>query len=249
MLSQNQLDNLKKIALKSLQRAEELWDNTLGNIRQVIAEKMDSETNIPGHPYLKDNDYVSDTFIAMMIDLRDSTKHLRQAIRAKASQMERVFYEVSALLPTMAKIIQDENGAITEYLGDGAIALFQFPQKKCKEQQDIIYAVSRTAQNCIHAVKDVINPILSDKYQLPELQIGIGLAFSDAIITRFGYKPHTQIKVIGECIYFASKLSKGRNEIFVHEWLENAWPIGDNPKVRFKKMSKDDVNGYLLERI
>lgn len=249
-LTSNDVSEIKAIINRSLDRSEEMWTATLG--KMAFAQRIDeeTETNIPGHPYLKDNEYKSDDFIAMMVDMRDSTKHLRQAISAKiakVSQMQRVFYEVSALLPAVAKVIREEDGAVTEYLGDGALALFQLPKDK-SSRHAAIYSASRASQKCMHALHACINPILSERYGLPSIQIGIGLAYSDAIITKFGLRPETQVKVIGECVYFASNLSKGRNEIYVHEWLENIWPSAEKGIISFRRKAKFmDVDGFLFE--
>ncbi len=51
---------------------------------------------------------------------------------------------------------------------------------------------------------------------------------------------------IGECVYFATELSKGRNEILVHEYLENVWPTGENGRIRFTHRRVKDLNAYLL---
>lgn len=249
MLTESKISELITVVRHSLDRAEELWSNTL-KLNEAIKAEQRSATNIPGHPYLKENEYVSDYFIALMVDMRESTTHLRQAISqriAKVSQMQRVYYEVSALLPAMAKVIQDENGAVTEYLGDGALALFQVPQEKGEKQNSVIYAASWAARKCLDALEKAVNPVLYERYGLPKLKIGIGMAYSDAIITRFGLRPQTQIKVIGQCIYFASSLAKeGKNEIFIHEYLENLWPTSKDGILRFTPRQIKDFKGYLL---
>jgi class 3 adenylate cyclase len=250
LLTEDKREELKKIAISSLIRAEELWNNTLGSLREAIKSERPAATDIPGHPYLRENDYLSDQFITLMVDMRDSTKHLRQAISAKiakVSQMQRVYYEVSALLPVTAKIIQDEKGAVTEYLGDGLIALFQIPKTNKEEQRKIIYSSSWAARKSLEVLNEIINPILFNRYGLPPVEIGIGLAFSDAIICRFGHKPNTQIKVIGQCIYFASSLAKeGRNEILIHEDLERIWPTAKIGTIKFVGRRVKDFTGYLL---
>jgi class 3 adenylate cyclase len=249
MLSKEQEEEIASLVNTSLNRAEEMWEN-VGDLKKSIRGTLEeTRTFIPGHPYLKENEYRSDRFIAMMIDMRDSTKHLRQAISekiAKVSLMQRVFYEVSALLPTMAKVIEFEEGAVTEYLGDGVLALFQLPKTK-KEEEAAIYASSCAARNSLYVLDKFINPILKSRYSLPPIRIGVGIAFSDAIITSFGIPPNSQVKVIGQSIYFASNLSKGINEIIVHEWLENIWPKSDTGKIRFsKKDFSDNIKGYVL---
>lgn len=249
MLTDAQKKELTLIVETSLGRCEELWENTIGKEDTVLRAKFaDSETHIPGHPYLGENQYKSDEFVCLMLDMRDSTKHLRQAISAriaKVSQMQRVYYEVSALLPAMAKLIKDADGAVTEYLGDGLLALFQ-SSRNIDERNQILKNTITAARDCMEALNQVVNPILKDRYGLPFLEIGIGLAYSDAIISHFGLRPDTQLKVIGECIYLASQLSKGRNEIIVHENLERIWPTSKNGKLKFTLRPFKDFKGYVV---
>jgi class 3 adenylate cyclase len=159
--------------------------------------------------------------------------------------MQRVYYEVSALLPAMAKLIQDYEGAVTEYLGDGLLALFQ-SSRNIDERNQILKNTVTAARGCMDSLNEVVNPILYQRYGLPSLEIGIGLAYSDAIISHFGLHPDTQIKVIGECIYLASQLSKGRNEIIVHENLEMIWPSSKDGKLKFTMRPFKDFKGYIV---
>jgi class 3 adenylate cyclase len=78
--------------------------------------------------------------------------------------MQRVFYEVSALLPAMAKIIIEHEGAVTEYLGDGLLALFQLP-KQPKDQSSVLYNVMTAAETCLASLHQVVNPILNKRYR------------------------------------------------------------------------------------
>lgn len=252
MLSEKQIAELSAIVNKTLDRCEEQWDNTLGRatLQKATAATEMSESNIPGHPYLPKDTYKSDIFVAFMLDMRDSTKHLRQAISgrtAKVSQMKRVFYEVSALLPAMTKLIHDKDGAVTEYMGDGLLALFQLPKEK-DERDAVLRNCSLAAGHCMSALHQVSNPILNKRYGLPPLEIGIGLAFSDAIISHFGLPPNTEVKAIGECIFFASQLSKGRNEIIVHENLERIWPTSEGGKLRFSLREYKEFKGYVMTK-
>ena len=73
--------------------------------------------------------------------------------------MQRVYYEVSALLPAMTRIIQDKNGSVTEYLGDGLLALFQLPQNR-NEQDSILGNVITAAKRCMDGLQEVVNPVL-----------------------------------------------------------------------------------------
>ncbi|AFM43586.1 family 3 adenylate cyclase (plasmid) [Desulfosporosinus acidiphilus SJ4] len=252
MLSERLKQELNDIVNRILDRCELQWDNTLGKneLIKALLETYAMDTNIPGHPFLGESEYKSDVFVAFMLDMRDSTKHLRQAISARiasVSEMQRVFYEVSALLPAMTKIIREYKGSVTEYLGDGLLALFQLPKQK-EEQAEVLHNVINAANTCLEALNQVVNPILNERFGLPKIEIGIGLAFSDAIISHFGLPPHTQVKVIGECIYFASKCSKGRNEIILHEYLKHIWPKSKKGQLRFTKRSFDKFDGYIVTK-
>lgn len=243
-------EDIEKIVNDSLDRAKELWENTLDK-NKIIVNAKEAETNIPGHRYLGKDKYKSDYFLAFMLDMRDSTEHLIQAISkrtAKVSEMQRVFYEVSALLPAMAKIIENSEGAVTEYLGDGLLALFQFPFNDKDKREHICMMSMRVARDCLEALHSVVNPILFKRYSLPALKIGIGMSFSQSIITHFGISPNTQIKVIGRCIYDVSKLSKGENEIVIHENLNNIYPSSESGTLRFSRKSFDGekLYGYVL---
>ena len=44
-------EEIIKIVNESLDRAEEMWENTLEKLK-IIANAQDTETNIPGHKYL-----------------------------------------------------------------------------------------------------------------------------------------------------------------------------------------------------
>jgi hypothetical protein len=250
MLTTAEKEELFSIVNDTLDRCEILWKKTLGD-EKLIKKAQFVDTNIPGHPYLAEDRYKSDLFLAFMLDMRDSKKHLQQRIdpeKADVSQMERIFYEVSALLPAMSKLIKDKKGAVTEYLGDGLLALFQLHKKE--ENVDrlksgpILSDSMKVAKKCLSALDQIVNPVLYERYRLPALQIGIGMAYSDAIITHFGLAPDTQVKVIGECIYYASQLSKGINEIHVHKNLKLIWPTSKQGQIKFSQKKFKDFWGY-----
>ena len=252
MISESLRTKIIKIVNDTLDISEEQWNNTLEKsklIKRAVLNEAAQKTNIPGHPYLKEGKYKSDTFVALMLDMRDSKKHLRQAISArvsKVSQMQRVYYEVSALLPAMAYIIEEHKGAVTEYLGDGLLALFLLPKENITERENVLRNVMTCSKKCLDASMNIVSNILTERYGLPSIKIGIGLAFSDAIISHFGLPPNTQVKVIGECVYFASQLSKGNNEIIIHENLEYIWPTSKTGKLRFSKRVFEKFNGYVV---
>uniref|UniRef100_UPI00405638F4 adenylate/guanylate cyclase n=1 Tax=Candidatus Electronema sp. TaxID=2698783 RepID=UPI00405638F4 len=247
-------NEIVSIVDKSLDRAEAIW-NKVGN--KVIAEFAAAlsaraklvPSEIPGHLLVDTETPEVDDFIALVVDMRNSSEHLMCAIsekKAKISQLQRIFYEVSALLPAMAKIIYDKQGRVTEYLGDGLLSIFKVDNKN-KEKS--IYSSYDAAVECISSVKKIINPIIDRRYSLPPIAIGCGLAKSKAVVTTIGlYDEYIQPKVFGECVFYATKLSSGNNEIYINESLkQEAWPTAKGETLLFTKKSIKDVNGYLVE--
>lgn len=254
MLTNDQKTELSRLANESLDSAERTW-NQVGDqlvlfansraFNRKLAESID--TQIPGYPTVELGNPKVDDFIAIVADMRGSTSHLLCAISektARVSQLQRVFYETAALLPSLAKAINYEKGNVTEYLGDGVLALF------CLDKEDrskTVYAANRAASKCLDAVRDIVNPSLRERYSLPDLQIGIGMAYSKAVVTLVGLSEFMQPKVFGECVFRATKLSSGANEVMIDEALKCIWPTADDGLLRFIPRNARGVDGYLVQ--
>ncbi|EFI34813.1 putative adenylate/guanylate cyclase [Desulfonatronospira thiodismutans ASO3-1] len=246
--------DIHKLVESELDKAELIWEQVSRHLdfskRASLKALLEDSipTQIPGYPYLEDMKPKVDYFIALVADMRDSSKHLLEAIsakKAKVSQLQRVFYETSALLPALAKTVSDHDGKVTEYLGDGVLALFR---AYGEDRETSIRQSYRAASQCLSVTHEVVNNALEKRYSLPPLQIGIGMAMSQAVVTLVGLKEYVQPKVFGECVFRASKLSNGNDEIHVDEFLYQSWPIGKKGMLNFKRTIKNGVNGYLLER-
>ena len=55
-----------------------------------------------------------------------------------------------------------------------------------------------------------------------------------------------QPKVYGKCIYRATKLSGGVNEIRVDKQLRVSWPTSKGGTVRFRAIAIDKVEGFVV---
>lgn len=242
-----QIQEIKLCINESLNQAEKVW----GEVGEYIIEKtysinaMDSQTPIPGYPFLKDGKPKKDQFIAMVLDIRESSTHLIQNISSKTSEVsdiQRVYYETSALLPAMAKTIGFFKGNVTEYLGDGLLALF------LKESDKALYSAKSAAEACINETLKLVNDELKLRYKLPELKIGIGMGLSKAIITLVGDSTYKQPKVIGKCVYYASKLSNGTNEYIIDEAMRLAWPKTKNGILSFTQKNMKGISGFTISK-
>lgn len=246
---------IEKIVQKSLDHAEHVWGEHGAELRESVMAKgmaldsaMQVSTKIPRHELIEPNQEKVSTFIALVADIRNSSQHLLCAIsekEAKVSELQRVYYETSALLPALERTIQYEEGSVTEYLGDGLLALFFVDDD---EKASAIYAAYRAAKNCINETLSIVNEELHSRYRLPPLQIGIGLGMSPALISLVGLPNDAHPKAIGRCVYNATKLSSGKNEIHVDVNLEREWPTTKNGTLRFSAIKMKNVTGYLVHK-
>lgn len=236
----------------SLDKAEEHWRNggqelvfksLAGNEAWARAESAPS--SIPGHQIVQDEHTTIDEFIAFVADMRDSTKHLNCAIDAKVTQLQRVFYETSALLPALAMTIKFEEGSVTEYLGDGVLALFRVDKA---EKSKAIYAAYEAASNCVQQTRALVNKALWERYDLPSIDLGVGLAHSKAIVTLIGLPGEKHPKAFGECVFRATKLSGGKNEIYIDQFVRGLWPTAEGGVLKFIQKTRNEINGYLISK-
>ncbi|MEE7624796.1 hypothetical protein V3O24_01365 [Methylobacter sp. Wu8] len=258
MLNSEQKKKISNLVEVSLDRAESIWSVVDGDI--TLAESISTEamvfdsaltvsSMIPSHPLVNENNPIIDEFIACVVDMRESSKHLLCSLSkktAKVSELKRVYYETSALLPAIAQTIEFSNGKVTEYLGDGVLALFQVPATEGRA--DAIYSAHNAAKNCLSDTRQIINDALSMRYNLPPINIGAGMAFSKAIVSLVGLGEDKQAKVIGSCVYYAAKLSGGVNEIYADEKLKSIWPKSKGGTLVFKQKNIKGVSGYLLAK-
>ena len=258
-MNQSQKDKLRELINQNLDRAEKIWveegdklvvmDESVGAEAAMLLEKAESAPSyIPGYPIVNSDHNEVATFIALVADMRDSSKHLLCDITskiAKVSMLQRVYYETSALLPALAQTIAYEKGAVTEYLGDGVLAFFKVDED---DESDAIYAAHRAAKDCINICRVMVNDELEKRYNLPSLDLGVGLACSKALITLVGLEGAKQAKAFGECVFRATKLSGGKNCIYTDTKLEAMWPTSSvGGGLRFKRKQISGVEGYLIE--
>ncbi|MCI5165816.1 MAG: adenylate/guanylate cyclase [Candidatus Electrothrix sp. GM3_4] len=239
-------NDIKNIVNKSLDRAEAIW-NEVGTLMFAECDKSFRAaipSQIPEHSLVDPKKPEVGEFIALVVDMRKSSRHLMCEIaEAKVSRLQRIFYEVSALLPATAQSIYDRNGKITEYLGDGLLSIFKVDNNNPEKS---LYASYNAACECIENVHNIVNPILNDRYSLPDISIGVGLAKSKAVVTTIGLVKYMQPKVFGECVFYASKLSSGNNQIYISESLKNDWPTSKGGVLTFTPKKLNNVDGYLV---
>ena len=252
-LSTEEENEVRAMVQASLQEAEGVWDRFGDNLEESYA--MDSArkaevvpSRIPRHSLVSDDQPKLGDFIALVADMRGSSKHLLCAIseeKADVSELQRVYIETAALLPALDLTVSFNRGSVTEYLGDGILALFAVDKE---EVEDTIRAAYRAAKNCVGDTRKIVNDELANRYRLPPLDIGVGLAFSPAIIQLVGVPNNKHAKAIGRCVYNATKLSSGINQIFADKKIHDLWPKSEGGKLSFEKKNSRGTEGYLIGR-
>lgn len=255
-MTEKQNEEITDLVNDSLDRAEEIWGQ-VGDKVTAKAALLEADatllnraqktvpSRLPGHEFIEEGKPLVDEFVAMVLDMRESSKHLRIAIANKknVSLLKRVYYETAAILPACSKVIGYHDGNVTEYLGDGLLAFFRVEKEK---NESVCYTSRRAASDCMKTMSKIINPILYSRYELPPVQIGIGLAVSQAIITVTGHGNFVKPTAFGVCVFNASKLSKGIDEVIVDAALHRKWPTSPEGKWRFSFRRMGDMDGYLM---
>lgn len=256
------MDNQQRMAIaslveRSLNQAEYHWAN--GGYK-LIAEKLDRAGNedlsksamdsapskIPGHEIVKEGETIVDDFIAIVADMRNSTDHMLMASSSiKLEGIQRVFYETSALLPALEKTINIYRGGVTEYLGDGVLGFFR---KNNEKPDQYIYDAHNAAKDCLNNALGIVSAAIGERYGLPPLKIGIGLALSKALVSLSGIEGSRHAKAYGECVFRATKLSGGNNIILIDSNLKIAWPSSKGGTLVFlpSEIGKGGVQGYRI---
>lgn len=253
-LSSSERETVSSIIDYSLNEAEKVW-GVHGHLFEKLDEALElsvvakAETlpsKIPGHPRVSSDLPTTGEFICLVADMRDSKGHLLNAIsstKKDVSCMKRIYFEMAALLPALEITVGFKEGAVTEYLGDGVLALFAV---KADARSDGVRLAFAAAQNCIGDTRALVNNALADRYALPKLRLGVGLAFSSAIIQLVGIPGRMHPKAIGPCVYYATKLSGGDNQIHVHENIKLIWPSSEGGKLQFTPKVLRGTNGFLV---
>jgi hypothetical protein len=250
------IEEIRKVISLSLDEAETNWSEvghklhiekalTLDSIS--IIEARQEPSKIPGHQFVSDGIPIVEEFIALVVDMRNSTEHLkseRNNIRIE-NGFQRVYYETTALLSAVSTAVSFENGRVTEYLGDGALALFSADA----DRKQAIYDAYHAAENCISIVRQCINDEILNRYNLPQINLGVGLSISQAMVTLVGDEKNKQPKVIGQCVWEATKLSGGVNCIYVSEALRAVWPTSTPGSLSFSTITgRSDINGFRVKK-
>lgn len=253
MLDEGLKNSVNSAVISGLDRAEFSW----GKIGKKFIEKSVAISNdsifesvqpsiIPGHPWVDGGIPKVTEFIALVIDMRDSTGHLKTVTNNQhiKNGFQRIFYETSALFPAISEVVDFGGGVVTEYLGDGALALFKVDEGS---KVDRLKDVHRLAKLCVGDIRAIINGHLRNRYDLPAINLGVGISIGNAMVTLVGSEKNMQPRAIGQCVWEATKLSGGTNSVLISDMAKGIWPTVKSSSMQFMRAKMRDVVGYELK--
>ena len=220
MLTGEQTTEIRDLVVTSLDAAEAVWDLHGG------ALALDEGTRI------------------IKAALEKRAEKVPRDVKNISTGLQRVYYETSALLPAIEKTLGYKGAHVTEYLGDGILALLK-PDKT--DEGASLKTARRAARNCIDFTLTIVNDELKTRYRLAALSIGIGMAYSKALVSLVGLEGAGHAKAIGDCVYNATKLSDGRNEIIIDEQMRKRWPKSPGGLIKFTSTKRlNGASGYIV---
>jgi len=117
-----------------------------------------------------------------------------------------VIYVLNRYFDHMGKIVERHGGVISNYMGDGCMALFGVDDR------------DRAAERAVRAAVDMqnamvsINTYLEDLYYR-QLQIGIGVHFGQVVLGAVSAANSKQITAIGDAVNLASRIEAANKTV------------------------------------
>jgi adenylate cyclase len=119
---------------------------------------------------------------------------------------EQLLIWLNEYLDWMATHVQQQQGVINKFTGDGIIAVFGVPI--AHEQLDEIRQDARHAVDCAIAMSDTLGP-LNERWQaqgLPYVEMRVGIFTGPVVVGSLGSKIRLEYGVIGDSVNIASRL-------------------------------------------
>lgn len=171
----------------------------------VVEKLMEERESISGE-LTGEERYVT----VMFLDIRDFT-----TFAEKRSPQDVVKY-LNTLFEHCIAIINEHNGIVNKFLGDGFMAVFGAPFSGGSVSQDTINAVS--------AMQTILSKIdaLSASGAIPETRVGIGLHTGLAVTGSVGSEERKEYTIIGDTVNLASRIEQLTKQFGVRALMTDA---------------------------
>ena len=183
-------------------------------------------------------------------DLRNSSN---RAIEVGARH---TFITMHCLIGGLAYLIQEEEGCVANFRGDGLFGLFGLDEDGENPDDMDAGQVTKRAALCgigmLEMVQTVVNPTLNKRKIKGDLRIGVGVDTGRVVITRIGLPNTNELTAYGPPVNKAAKLCSGNHSVHVSERVEDTYPVGKEGKMKFTekkiKCRNDEViRGFRLD--
>jgi class 3 adenylate cyclase len=142
--------------------------------------------------------------VILSVDLRGSSA---RAVRIGARA---TFLTMQTYVPTMVYLVGCSGGKVVGLRGDGLFASFGYtetrggPTREAAEQALIDAACC--GQAMLEAVAGHVNPVLSAGGVAGDLRVGVGIDYSNIVLTRIGWQDAQELTAYGDAVNYACKI-------------------------------------------
>lgn len=175
----------------------------------ILNKRYQYDTSLKrGQEFLLNHINSKISLVVMYIDLVDSTEMSRDL------PIDKLVTVIRAFTHELSSVIENYDGLILKYVGDGIISFFPSGFNKYLACDKAV----QCAKSMIDIIKNGINPILS-KCDYPTLSIKIGIDEGENAIVQYGYDKSSLIDIIGYSMNIAAKITAltNKNKISVGE--------------------------------
>jgi class 3 adenylate cyclase len=213
--NKNTFKNLLDIYNSSQLTSKYIFDlQTLYLLRQnrilgILNKRYQYDTSLKrGQEFLLNHINSKISLVVMYVDLVDSTEMSRDL------PIDKLVTVIRAFTHELSSVIENYDGLILKYVGDGIISFFPSGFNKYLACDKAV----QCAKSMIDIIKNGINPILS-KCDYPTLSIKIGIDEGENAIVQYGYDKSSMIDIVGYSMNIAAKITAltNKNKISVGE--------------------------------
>ena len=213
--NKNTFKNLLDIYNSSQLTSKYIFDlQTLYLLRQnrilgILNKRYQYDTSLKrGQEFLLNHINSKISLVVIYVDLVDSTEMSRDL------PIDKLVTVIRAFTHELSSVIENYDGLILKYVGDGIISFFPSGFNKYLACDKAV----QCAKSIIDIIKNGINPILS-KCDYPTLSIKIGIDEGENAIVQYGYDKSSMIDIVGYSMNIAAKITAltNKNKISVGE--------------------------------
>jgi len=209
------------------------------------ADRPKVPSRIPGYKTVDPSKPTVGQMIAVVTDMRNSSCHLSErsiSFPKESDRLRRVHLETGALMAAAATVVSIKGGETAEFLGDGCLSFFDYTNDNYAEKIKDVYFCGRVIVN---SILNIVNPLLGN-FRIEPIHAGVGIAASKALITVVGVEGNYLPKVIGQCVFQATKCSSGFDAVALDQSAKLLFKSTQNGKLKFQKYTSQDDSGRVV---